>query len=44
MLDFDAIRTLVTQYFEGPYDGDVAMLARIFHPRSPPPAAAGRLA
>lgn len=34
MSDFDAIRTLVTQYFDGLYTGDTATLARVFHERS----------
>jgi hypothetical protein len=34
MTDFDAIRALVTDYFEGLYSGDVPYLSRIFHPRS----------
>ncbi len=34
MAEFDSIRTLVTQYFDGLYDGDVALLSSIFHERS----------
>ncbi len=32
--DFDQIRALATQYFDGLYDGDVAKLGDIFHERS----------
>lgn len=34
MSDFDAVRRLVTDYFDGLYTGDVALLRRIFHERS----------
>jgi len=34
MSDFDAIRALVTQYFDGLYAGDIKTLGSIFHRRS----------
>jgi Putative lumazine-binding len=34
MTDFDAIRDLVTLYFDGLYEGDAEKLSRIFHKRS----------
>ena len=34
MPEFSEIMTLVAQYFDGLYDGDVATLSRIFHERS----------
>ena len=34
MPEFDEIRGLVTQYFDGLYEGDTAILSRIFHERS----------
>ena len=34
MSEFDEIRALVTSYFDGLYDGDIALLSSIFHERS----------